>query len=347
MEPQPRGRESPMKHALLPLLFSIGLAAVAAQAPSAQAQDKVLRAGMIGLDTSHVPAFTKLFNGPQATGDLAGIKIVAGFPGGSDIPSSRDRVAGFTKQIAEMGVEIVPTIPALLEKVDVVLLESVDGRVHLEQLKPVFEAKKPVYIDKPAAASLVDVLKIYAMAKKYDVPCFSASSLRFAPAVAGAAKDPKVGKVAGALAWSPCHLEPTHPDLFYYGLHGVESLYTVMGSGCATVQRTTTPDTDLVTGTWKDGRIGTFRGIRENKQDYGVVVFGDKGNVLQTGNYGGYEQLCVEIAKFFKTKAVPVSAAETIEIFTFMEAADESKRQGGKPVSLSETLAKAQKAAGL
>jgi hypothetical protein len=336
-----------MKHVLFPLLVSIGLLAVASQTQSAGAQEtpKVIRAGMIGLDTSHVPAFTKLFNGPQATGDLAGLKIVAGYPGGTDIPASKDRVAGFTKQIAEMGVEIVPTIPALLEKVDVVLLESVDGRIHLEQLRPVFEAKKPVYIDKPAAASLVDVLKIYALAKKHNVPCFSASSLRFAPAVAGAAKDPKVGKVAGCVAWSPCHLEPTHPDLFYYGIHGVESLYTVMGKGCETVVRTQTPDTDVVTGTWKDGRVGTFRGIRTNKQDYGVMVFGDKANIAGTGSYSGYDQLCQEIAKFFKTGVAPVSAEETIEIFTFMEAADESKRRGGAPVSLAETLAKAQKAA--
>jgi hypothetical protein len=37
----------------------------------------------------------------------------------------------------------------------------------------------------------------------------------------------------------------------------------------------------------------------------------------------------------------PVCAEETIEIFAFLEAADESKRQGGAPVSLDEVLAKA------
>jgi len=310
------------------------------------AEQKVLRAGMIGLDTSHVIAFTKLFNGPQATGDLAGIKIVAGFPGGTDIPSSKDRVAGFTKQLAEMGVEIVPSIPALLEKVDVVLLESVDGRPHLEQVRPVFAAKKPVFIDKPVAGSLVDALKIFELAKQSGTPCFSASSLRFAPAVQAARSDTKVGKVTGCAAWSPCTIEPTVPDLFFYGVHGVETLYTVMGTGCETVARVHTPDTDYVTGVWKDGRIGTFRGIRKNKSDYGVTVFGDKGISPAAGSFSGYDALCVEIARFFKTGVAPVTPEETIEIFAFMEAADESKRQGGKPISVPETLAKARKAVG-
>src|SRR5207244_2296777 len=96
-----------------------------------------LRAGMIGLDTSHVPAFAKIFNNPKATGDIAGIRIVAGYPGGTDIPASRDRVKGFTEQLRGMGIEILDSIPKLLEKVDVVLLESVDGRIHLQEAIPV------------------------------------------------------------------------------------------------------------------------------------------------------------------------------------------------------------------
>ena len=98
---------------------------------------KPLRAGIVGLDTSHVPAFTKLFNDPKAEGDLAGITIVAGYPGGTDMPASKDRVAKFTEQVKGMGVEIVDTIPQLLERVDVVLLESVDGRIHLQEACPI------------------------------------------------------------------------------------------------------------------------------------------------------------------------------------------------------------------
>ena len=59
--------------------------------------------------------------------------------------------------------------------------------------------------------------------------------------------------------------------------------------------------------------------------------------------FGGYLPLVVEIAKFFKTGKPPVAAEETLEIYTFMEAADESKRQGGKSVKLADVLAAAAK----
>jgi hypothetical protein len=176
------------------------------------------------------------------------------------------------------------------------------------------------------------------------VPWFSASSLRFGPGVAITKANPKLGDIVGCDAWSPCHLEPHHPDLYWYGIHGCELLYTYMGTGCEQVSRAQTEGTDLVVGVWKDGRIGTFRGIRQGKLEYGAMVFGTKGDVLAPG-YEGYKPLVEQIATFFKTRKPPVNADETIELLTFMEAADESKREGGKPVKLDEVLKKAQQEA--
>lgn len=326
----------------LAVCASLARAADDAAAPPA----KVIRAGIIGLDTSHAPAFTDLFNDPKAAGELAGIKVVAAFPGGSeDLPSSRDRVAGYTKDLREKGVEIVDSIPTLLEKVDVVLIESVDGRKHLEQARPVFAADKPVFIDKPLAGSLADAVAIAELAKKHNVAWFSASSLRFSPGILSMrGGNEMVGDVLGCVAWSPSPTDPTHPDLFWYGIHGVETLFTIMGPGCVSVTRTNTPDTDVVTGTWAGDRVGTFRGIRKGADDYGAMVFGTKG-IAPSGGFGGYQPLVVEIAKFFKTGKAPVAPEETLEIIAFMEAAEESKRQGGKPVTIESVMGKAREAA--
>ena len=308
---------------------------------SARAADPApLRAGMIGLDTSHVPAFAKIFNNPNATGDLAGIKIVAGYPGGTDYPASRDRVKGFTEQLRGMGIEIVETIPQLLEKVDVVLLESVDGRIHLQEAIPVIKAGKPLFIDKPVAGSLADAIVIYESAKKHNVPCFSSSSLRFAPGIQDLLKNEKLGTIVGAVTWGSCTYQEGTPDMFFYGIHGIEPLYALMGTGCETVTRIQTKDTDVVSGVWKDGRVGTYRGIRKNRADFGAVAFGSKA-IVPAGREGGYDELCREVGRFFKTRKPPVNADETIEIFAFMEAADESKRQGGAPVALATVLARA------
>jgi predicted dehydrogenase len=315
--------------------------------PPAEAQDKpLIKIGIIGLDTSHVPAFTSLFNSPKAEGELAGFKVVAGYPGGSkDVPDSFNRVEKFTKQIEkEYGVEIVKSIDELLPKVDVVLIESVDGRPHLAQAIPVFKAGKKVFIDKPLGGSLADVLMIFELAQKHKTPVFSSSSLRFAINIRAAKADPKLGKVLGCMSYGPCSLEPHHPDLFWYGVHGVESLYTIMGTGCKSVTRTHTKDTDVATGVWDDGRVGTFRGLRSGTKGFGSTIFGSKSDIVTKGFEGGYKPLVVEIAKFFRSGEPPVSAVETTEIFAFMEAADESKRQNGAPVTIESVMQKAREA---
>lgn len=316
------------------LLFAVSL--------YGQEQDtgKPIRAGMIGLDTSHVPAFVGIFNNAKAVDDLAGITIVAGYPGGTDLPASRDRVAMFTEQIRAKGVQIADSIPALLEQVDVVLLESVDGRIHLQEAIPVIKAGKPLWIDKPVAGSLADAIAIFELAKQLNVPVFSSSSARFSPGFQAATKNDETGPVIGAATWGPCSYSTGTPDMFFYGIHGIEPLFVLMGTGCDTVSRVASKDTDLVTGVWKDGRVGTYRGIHKGKAAGGATVFGTK-TIVQIEKSGGYEELCREIGRFFKTGKPPVCAEETIEIFAFMEAADESKRQGGAPVSLDEVLAKA------
>ncbi|MHC4742332.1 MAG: Gfo/Idh/MocA family protein [Planctomycetota bacterium] len=301
-------------------------------------EQKIFRLGMIGLDTSHVDAFTNEIN--KKTSEH-GCKVVVGYPGGSpDIPSSANRVQGFTKQLREKhGLEIVDSIEELCAKVDGVLLESVDGRPHLKQARPVIEAGIPIYIDKPMAGSLADVIEIFRLAKEKNVPCWSSSSLRFSPGVVDAKSDPNIGGVLGCDAYGPCHLEPHHPDLYWYGVHGVELLFTIMGPGCESVTRTQTDNFEFVAGKWKDGRIGTFRGIRKGKSGYGATIFGAK-KITPAGKYAGYGPLVAEIVKFFKTGNIPVPPEETIEIFAFMSAADISKENGGKPVSTTELIAK-------
>ena len=233
-------------------------------------------------------------------------------------------------------MEIVADIPALCAKVDAVLLLSVDGRRHLEQAKPVIAARKPLFIDKPMAASLADAREIFRLAAEAKVPVFSSSALRFVPGIAQARSDASVGGVLGCAAYSPCSLEPHHPDLFWYGIHGVEILFTIMGPGCESVVRVHTEDADLVVGRWKDGRIGSYRGIRKGEASTGALVFGEKRMVrAEEGSGSVYRPLLAEVVTFFRTGMAPVPAEETLEILAFMEAADASKKDGGRPAPLA------------
>ncbi|MFO1461111.1 MAG: Gfo/Idh/MocA family oxidoreductase [Verrucomicrobiota bacterium] len=311
---------------LAPGWFVILLATVSLRAAD-------LRLGIVGLDTSHVTAFTEILNDPASKGHVPGATVVAAFKGGSpDIESSWSRVDGYTKTLQEKyGVKLYDTIEELCRNVDAVLIENVDGRPHLAAARPVIAARKPLYIDKPMAASVADVREIFRLAAAANVPIFSSSSLRFASNTL-AVRAGSIGTVTNAVTSSPAHLEKTHPDLFWYGVHGVESLYTVMGTGCESVRRGTNAEGGIqVTGRWKDGRTGTF----SEGKGYSGLAQGTRGSQA-VGSYDGYAPLVEAIVRFFQTGVAPVKPEETIEIFTFMEAADESKRRGGAEVRLSE-----------
>ena len=313
------------------LVLAGASAALAAESPAWATKD--LKAGIIGTDTSHVPAFTGQFQShPEWR-----IKVKAAFKGGSpDLPTSADRVEGFAKTIHDKyGVEIVGSIEDLLTKVDVVLLESVDGRPHLAQATPVMKAGKRLFIDKPLAASLEDARRVVQLSKETGTQFFSCSSYRFHPDIPRLRDNPKVGKVTKVQASSPFNVLAFHPDLYFYGIHGVEALYAVMGRGCVSVSRKTGNGADVTTGTWKDGRIGVYYGPAKGEKVPAIQIWGAEGTTQSVGD-GGYEGMVRAIAEFFHTGRPPVDPAETIEIFEFMTAAQQSKERGGVKVPLNE-----------
>lgn len=304
-----------------------------------------LRIGMIGLDTSHVIVFAKAFNDPKSPDYTPGGRITAVFKGGSaDIPSSADRVEGFTKQLTETyGAKLYDSIEELAKHVDAFIIQAVDGRPHLDQFKRIVAAKKPVFIDKPLAGSLRDALEIARLSREHGVPVFSSSSLRYPPpAEAFGPRLQKIGEVRAAYSFGPASYEKSHPDLYWYGIHAVEALYTVMGAGCVSVQRTHTKETDVVTGVWAGDRVGTMLGNRNNGiKGYGVTLIGTKGTAT-AGEKHHYRGLIQEVVKFLQTGASPVPLDTTIEIMAFMEAADESKRRGGASVTIADVMKIAQ-----
>ncbi len=292
-----------------------------------------IRLGLVGTDTSHVTAFARFLNDPAAAVHVPGARIVAAYKGGMpDNETSRRYLDQFAEELrSKWGVEIVPDIPTLCARVDGVLLTSVDGRIHLKEAREIFASKKPVWIDKPLASTLEDAREIARLAREAGVKWWTSSSLRFAEmltALQGAG-------ITGAVTWGPGPFEEHHHlDLSWYAIHPIEMLYALMGPGCVEVTRTYTEGADVITGVWKDGRIGTVRALRPGGP-YGAVVFRGK-DAIQTDPKGAttYRPMLVEIVKFFETGAVPVPTEESLEILSFMDAALRSKQAGGQPIRL-------------
>jgi len=297
-----------------------------------------LRIGIIGLDTSHVPAFTRLLNDSDDPYHVPGARVVAILPTFSgDIPKSYSRVESFKADIAPYGVALVSDLTELLAQVDAVLLESVDGRRHLSEAKPVVEAGLPLFIDKPLAHNYADARAIACLAEQQGVPIMSSSSLRFAAGIADVVANADYGQAMACDAYSPAELEPTNPGLFWYGVHACEILYTVMGPGCHVVRCQQTPQYTLVNADWGDGRLCTLRGTRCGTHSYGATVFGTKGvvHVQPASEPPMYAQLLKKVIPFLTGAPAPVRMEETLEIMAFMQAAWLSQKEQ-RPVALAE-----------
>lgn len=295
------------------------------------AQD--LKLGIIGTDTSHVSAFPAIFHDASRADHVPGARIVAAFKGGSpDLPSSADRVDKFAEELkTKHNVRIVDRIADLCPLVDALLLESVDGRTHLAQFREAVRCGKPVFIDKPLAASWKDAQEIARIAREAKVPWFSTSSLRYQQWVIDL-----TGKAErGAITWGPGPTEKTHElDLGWYAIHPIEVLFTIMGPGCEKVSRVSSSSGEVITGFWKDGRIGSVRTLIPYG-DYGAAVFGAKSTLQSPQKTGSsYGPMLTAMLRFFRDKQPPVPNDVTMEIFAFMEAANHSRAKNGALVNL-------------
>lgn len=292
-----------------------------------------MKVGMIGLDTSHSVAFTELLNDTGHESHVPGATVTAAFPGGSAAFSvSQQRVAGYSSDLrTRFGVTMCDSIADLVRKVDAIMLESVDGRQHLEQFRQV-AVGKPVFIDKPFATSSDDARAIIALANATGTPIMSCSSLRYASGIADL--NPTGDKVVCCEAFGPAQILPDYPGLHWYGVHSVEMIVTHMGAGCASVRCLSLPDMDIAVGAWGDGRLGVMRGMRVGTYDFGCIVHTAEATrlALAAARPPYYNLLLKQVMRFFQTGVSPIAIDETFDVVAFIEAADRSKALGGAEV---------------
>lgn len=300
-----------------------------------------LRIGLIGLDTSHAPAFARLFNIDTDPEHIPGARVVAAFPGGSkDFELSWSRVGKFTEEIRDKyGVPIVDSPEAVAEASDLVLMTAVDGRAHRELFERIVKFKRPTFIDKPFATSSEDAKAIFKLAERNGVAVMSCSSLRYADSLTDALNDPKgkeLGQIVGCDAFGPMDIQPPLPGLFWYGIHTAEIMSSVMGVGCQEVRAVTMEKYDLITGIWDDGRLASIRGYRNEDWSYGVTIHREKGFQfvdLNINKRSYYANMLAAIMRTLPQGKSEIAPRETLQVIRFLEGANQS-RSSGQPVQM-------------
>jgi virulence factor len=296
----------------------------------------MLRIGLVGADTSHVVAFTQRLNhvGIDEALWVEGASVVAAVPGTSLV--SPERIPGFVEQLRGWGVAIVERPEGLIGRVDAVMVTSADGNVHRDLVGPFVEAGLPLFVDKPFACSRADAAAMVEAARARGVALTSASALRYCPELLDVrARSAELGPVVGVDAYTPGPLHPRNPGLFHYGVHGVEMVYALMGTGCRSVRTVFEEGGEVAVGRWADGRLGTVRATRRGSYALGFTCFAERAVVPALADskrlYSDMLRVAVEM---FRTGRWPLTPEELTEPVAFMEAALLSRERDGAEVAL-------------
>lgn len=233
-----------------------------------QTSSKTVRLGLIGLDTSHASAFTKILHDPFDPQHIPGAKVVAAYAGGSpDMEISRSRVGGFTSELRDKyGVPIFDTPEKVADACDLVFILSSDGRTHPSLFQTVAGRGKPVFMDKPFAISAADAQQIFAQAAATDTRVFSSSGFRYADALVKALEEIRANgeKILSCRVRYWMQIQETQGRYFWYGIHASEMLLAIMGKGVQAVETTSQGEQDTITIWHQDGRTASLVGAKND-----------------------------------------------------------------------------------
>jgi len=296
------------------------------------------RLGIVDLDSSHCVEFSRRLNHVGLDRDqyVEGARVVAACSTGSVM--SPERIAGHRAELEAIGIPIVAQPQDMLGQIDAVLILSICGTAHLERVRPFLAAGIPAFVDKPFACALSDAIEMVQFAEQHRVLLMSSSGMRFADeTLRFQQQSTPFGNLLGAVTFGPAKRADGNPGLFHYGIHSVELLLQLMGSGCESVRTTFTDGAEVVTGQWADGRLGTGRGNRGGSTAYGYVAFGERGVLPQlVSTRYSYRNLLQAFVQSLNSGQPAVPPSSSVEVVRFILAALRSEQSAGRSVRLDE-----------
>lgn len=288
----------------------------------------MMRLGAIGVDSSHLPEFTRRINALEGQ-----VRVVTFWDAGRHEMPAAD-VAKWRKTTLDMGVREAESMEELLGAVDGVMVLAVSGHRHEELAMPALKRGLPTYIDKPLTCDLAGAKRLLAASRASGARCYSASSLRFASEIASLDRE-KLGRLVAVDAFGPGELNPAMAGLFFYGVHTIEMVDAIWGrewGGVARVRASTSADRDVLEMEYRDGRYAHLRMERKGCYDFGATVHGEKGVASFRVDFSDvYNRLVRGMAGFFGGGPAPASLRDIVENVAVMEAGNASMSANGSP----------------
>ncbi|MEM7576020.1 MAG: Gfo/Idh/MocA family oxidoreductase [Planctomycetota bacterium] len=291
-----------------------------------------LRLGIVGLDSSHVPEFTRRIHALRDAGQTRCTVTQLWTDGDHDMPASE--VEQWRSETLGMGVKQVDSLDALLGGSDGVLVLAVNGSKHEALAAEALKRGLPTYIDKPLANDLASARRIYQAATSGGARCYSASSLRFATELEAIPRD-ALGDLVAVDAVGPGELNDAMPRLLFYGVHTVEMVDAIfqacgVGPGVVSVRADQGDDRDVMQLRYADGRYAHLRLERKGGYDFAATLHGTQGlHHFKVDFAPVYGRLVAGMVNFFEGGDPPCDLRDIVENLAVIERAHHSLEQGG------------------
>lgn len=293
---------------------------------------RVIKIGVVGLDTSHSIEFVRRMQAPDCPADqkVAGLRATACLRFETPF-QNRDGLDARQKTLEGWGVKVTESFEEAVADCDAIMMTINDAAFHLDYFRRCADLGKPIFLDKPMADTVAAGRMIFDLAAAKGLKVMSCSSLRYVTSLLEACRT--IPQPAQASTFGPLGKAPAGSSIVWYGVHAFEMLERAMGRGAASVTVVRDQMGVVCVVAYKDGRRGVVE-LAEGNYSYGGTLRGEGKAVAFVADMSrAYTLQLIEIETFFRTGQMSLGLDDTLEVMALLDAAQQSLTRG-KTISI-------------
>ena len=278
--------------------------------------------GIIGAENSHTVAIAKTINIDR---------LVSGF----SVTHVWGETPGDAKDAQERGLipNIVQDPEDLIGEVDAAIVDHRHPKYHLPAVRPLLEARIPLFVDKPFCYRLDEGKEFLGRARELNVPVCSFSVLPKQASFAQLQEDVReLGRIISVVSTGPCDIDSEYGGVFFYGIHQVDMVVRLLNQDITHVQLNRGQQNHTATLYSASGAISTMNLIGEGRVGFHVSVIGEKGRTDRVIGYDENTYLTgvLDFCRMFSTGETDETDGSILTPVAVLEALEKSQESGEK-----------------
>ena len=219
----------------------------------------------------------------------------------------------------------------MIGQVDAALVDHRHAKFHLPAVRPLLEAKIPLFIDKPFSYRVKEGREFLNRAKELGVPVCSFSTLPKQASFVQLQKEARqLGKIVSVISTGPCDLKSKYGGVFFYGIHQVDMVVRLLGQDVTHAQINKGKNNHTATLYSASGAISTMNLISEGRPEFHISIIGEKGRLdrIIERDENPYLSGIKEFCKMFRTGKTVETDITMLNPIATLEALEKSVKTG-------------------